>query len=69
MCLTHAGSGPLMVIKALLGGGPEATLMAPREYLIEQADRMNRVAERMRCFKPSPTMKQFEEAKKQWEKE
>lgn len=69
MCIHHAGDGPLMVIKALLGGGPEPSPLATRAFLIEQAEKMKAVVEHVRQFSPTPTMEAFEKAKKEWEEE
>ncbi len=60
MCLYHAGSGPLMVIKAILGGGPEPTVFSCEESLAKTAARMKEVATRLKAFGFKPTMQDYD---------
>jgi hypothetical protein len=51
MCLHHASEGPLMVIRALLGGGPVPSVFADAGIYEREQDRMDKVAARLRTFK------------------
>ena len=69
MCLYHAGGGPLLAIRALLGGGPEPTVFAARDMLIKDAANMVEIARRLRAMTLKPTMADFDAAAAKWAKE
>ena len=51
MCLFHAGSGPLQVIRGLLGGGPVRGIFSTEESTKKELEEINRNLKRLKKFK------------------
>lgn len=60
MCLHHAGAGPLLAIKALLGAGPEPTIFSDKTGLIKRANEMKEILKRLKGIRLEPSMETFD---------
>lgn len=60
MCLSHASSGPLYVIRAILGGGPIPGVFSSKKHLEHEAGKLRKLREKN--YMVRPTMKEYEEA-------
>ncbi len=69
MCLHHASRGPLHVIRTLLGAGPIISMFATQKILVEKAEKMKALAERLRKMDIGPSMLSLEVAKQKWKDE
>jgi hypothetical protein len=52
MCLFHATSGPLYVIRAMLGYGPHCSVFSDRTGMAKEAELLEALKSRMELFKP-----------------
>lgn len=48
MCLSHASRGPLMVIRALLGGGPAMSIFGQHDIYAKDQKMMDDIVERLK---------------------